>query len=67
MFVAVATSLASTVLAAFTFYYLIEIKASVFACLGVGIRISVYVSYVFCGALCIFIYYYLYRTIVYSN
>jgi hypothetical protein len=54
MFVAVATSLASTVLAAFTFYYFIEIKASVFACLSVGIRISVYVSYAFCGAFCIF-------------
>mgnify|MGYP003702979515 CR=1 FL=1 len=67
MFVAVAMSLASTVISAFIYYYLIEIKVSVFIYLGVGIKVSVYISYVVRGACCIFVYYYLFNSVVYLD
>lgn len=55
MFVAVAMSLTSTIFAAFIYYYLIEIKLYVFACFGVGIKVSVYASYTIYGACCVFV------------
>lgn len=62
MFAAVAV-----VLAAFTYYYLIEMKVSVFACLNVATKISVYAAYVISGVCCAFVYHDLFTTVVYSD
>lgn len=67
MFAAVAMSLVSVVLAAFTYYYLIEVKVSVFACLNVATKIFVYAAYVISGVCCAFVYHDLFTTVVYSD
>ncbi|KAF0910741.1 hypothetical protein E2562_004727 [Oryza meyeriana var. granulata] len=67
MFIVVAMSLVSVVLAGFIYHHLIEVKVSIFACISMATSIAVYASYVLFGACSALVYYDLFITVFFSH